>query len=125
MSDNRPERRKRHHRSVGSSRNLDSMVEIGAHRSDSGRARPSPIMNQARAREIKMVLHRNENAESIEAREMLLARQESVDDEIVRYLNRLGDALFVWSRWVSHTLGAPEILWEPNRAASGLRDNQD
>jgi len=53
-----------------------------------------------------------------------LAREEPVDDAIVRYLNRLSDALFVWSRWVSHTLGVQEILWEPNRAASGQRENQ-
>ena len=53
-----------------------------------------------------------------------LARAEPLDDAIIRYLNRLSDALFVWSRWASHTLGVPEILWEPNRAASGQRDNQ-
>ena len=53
-----------------------------------------------------------------------LARQEPVDGEIIRYINRLSDALFVWSRWASHTLGVPEILWEPNRAASGQRDKQ-
>ena len=53
-----------------------------------------------------------------------LAREEPVDGAIVRYLNRLSDALFVWSRWVSHTLGVREILWEPNRAASGQRENQ-
>jgi cob(I)alamin adenosyltransferase len=53
-----------------------------------------------------------------------LARAETVDGAIIRYLNRLSDALFVWSRWASHTLGVPEILWEPNRAASGQRDNQ-
>jgi len=53
-----------------------------------------------------------------------LARSETVDGEIVRYLNRLSDALFVWSRWASHTLGVAEILWEPNRAASGQRENQ-
>jgi len=53
-----------------------------------------------------------------------LAREEPVDGAIIRYLNRLSDALFVWSRWASHTLGVPEILWEPNRAASGQRDNQ-
>jgi len=47
-----------------------------------------------------------------------LARQEAVDGDILRYLNRLGDAFFVWSRWVSHRLGAPETLWEPNQAAS-------
>jgi cob(I)alamin adenosyltransferase len=52
-----------------------------------------------------------------------LARQEPIDGEIIRYLNRLSDALFVWSRWASHTLGVPEISWEPNRAASGQRDN--
>jgi cob(I)alamin adenosyltransferase len=36
----------------------------------------------------------------------------------LRYLNRLSDALFVWSRWASHRLGAAETLWEPNEAAS-------
>lgn len=51
-----------------------------------------------------------------------LAREEPVDGEIVRYLNRLSDAFFVWSRWVSHTLGVAETLWEPNRAASGRRE---
>jgi cob(I)alamin adenosyltransferase len=50
-----------------------------------------------------------------------LARQESIPTETVRYLNRLSDALFVWSRWASHVAGAPEILWEPNRAASGTK----
>jgi cob(I)alamin adenosyltransferase len=53
-----------------------------------------------------------------------LARQEPVDGEVVGYLNRLSDALFVWSRWASHALGVAEILWEPNRAASGRNDNQ-
>jgi cob(I)alamin adenosyltransferase len=41
-----------------------------------------------------------------------------VDEEILKYLNRLSDALFVWSRWASHRLGVAEILWEPNQAAS-------
>jgi cob(I)alamin adenosyltransferase len=49
-----------------------------------------------------------------------LSRAESVPPEAVRYLNRLSDALFVWSRWVSHITGAPETLWEPNQSASGL-----
>jgi cob(I)alamin adenosyltransferase len=43
-----------------------------------------------------------------------LAREESIDPEIVRYLNRLGDAFFVWTRWAAHQLGTPEILWDPN-----------
>ena len=48
-----------------------------------------------------------------------LTREESVPPEAVQYLNRLGDAFFVWSRWASHRMGVPETLWEPNRAASG------
>ncbi len=47
------------------------------------------------------------------------ARQASVPEDAVRYLNRLSDALFVWSRWANHILGVPEALWEPNATASG------
>jgi cob(I)alamin adenosyltransferase len=46
------------------------------------------------------------------------AGEGAVEPDAIRYLNRLGDALFVWSRWASHLLAAPEVLWEPNRAAS-------
>jgi len=42
----------------------------------------------------------------------------AADAEVLQYLNRLSDALFVWSRWASHRLGVPETLWEPNQAAS-------
>ncbi len=48
-----------------------------------------------------------------------LAASVEVDPLAVRYLNRLSDALFVWSRWASHLLGADEVLWAPNAAASG------
>jgi cob(I)alamin adenosyltransferase len=48
-----------------------------------------------------------------------LARGQEVPPEALRYLNRLSDALFVWSRWVNHVLGASEVLWQPNAAASG------
>lgn len=48
-----------------------------------------------------------------------LARQEEIPAEVIQYLNRLSDAFFVWSRWANHVLGAPETLWEPNKAASG------
>jgi len=48
-----------------------------------------------------------------------LAREEQIPPETVRYLNRLSDAFFVWSRWVNHVLGVPDILWEPNQSASG------
>jgi len=43
-----------------------------------------------------------------------LAREEPIDPEIIRYLNRLGDAFFVWTRWSAQQLGAPEVLWDPN-----------
>ena len=52
-----------------------------------------------------------------------LARSESVPEEAVRYLNRLSDALFVWSRWANHATGSPETLWSPNAAASGTSDS--
>lgn len=48
-----------------------------------------------------------------------LSRVENVPPETVRYLNRLSDALFVWSRWASHVTLATETLWEPNQSASG------
>ena len=51
-----------------------------------------------------------------------LARDEPIPDEAVRYLNRLSDAFFVWSRWASHASGSKETLWEPNRSSSGLTD---
>src|SRR3984957_17125362 len=47
-----------------------------------------------------------------------LAARGDGNGEIVRYLNRLSDASFVWSRWASRQLGVAENLWEPNAAAS-------
>jgi cob(I)alamin adenosyltransferase len=47
-----------------------------------------------------------------------LDAQAPVDAAGLKYLNRLSDALFVWSRWASQQLGVPEILWEPNKSAS-------
>jgi cob(I)alamin adenosyltransferase len=54
-----------------------------------------------------------------ERRCVALAAREEVPPECIRYLNRLSDALFVWSRWASSKLHAPETLWEPNRGSSG------
>jgi cob(I)alamin adenosyltransferase len=51
-----------------------------------------------------------------------LGREGSIPPETIPYLNRLSDAMFVWSRWVNHVLGVPEVLWQPNAAASG-REN--
>ncbi len=55
-----------------------------------------------------------------ERQAVTLARQEQLPDEAIRYLNRLSDALFVWSRWASRQLGADEVLWQPNEPASGI-----
>jgi cob(I)alamin adenosyltransferase len=47
-----------------------------------------------------------------------LAAETEVHEAILKYLNRLSDALFVWSRWASHQTRSPETLWEPNQASS-------
>jgi cob(I)alamin adenosyltransferase len=47
-----------------------------------------------------------------------LAREEMLDVQMIKFLNRLSDALFVWARWVAKTQGEPEFLWERNRAGS-------
>ena len=41
-----------------------------------------------------------------------LSKEESVAPELVKFLNRLSDALFVFSRWVAKKQGAAELLWE-------------
>ena len=41
-----------------------------------------------------------------------LSKTEPVDPMIVKFVNRLSDALFVLARWVSKTQGEPEFLWE-------------
>jgi len=51
-----------------------------------------------------------------------LAAREELDGDIVRYLNRLSDALFVWSRWASRQLGVAENLWEPNAGSTGKQE---
>lgn len=47
-----------------------------------------------------------------ERRALTLAGQEAVGEQVVPYLNRLSDALFVASRWVAVRGGEPEILWD-------------
>jgi cob(I)alamin adenosyltransferase len=41
-----------------------------------------------------------------------LSKEESVPPELVQYLNRLSDALFVFARWVAKKQGEAELLWE-------------
>ncbi|MDQ6825856.1 MAG: cob(I)yrinic acid a,c-diamide adenosyltransferase [Candidatus Eremiobacteraeota bacterium] len=40
-----------------------------------------------------------------------LWEREGMSDHVLRYVNRLSDALFVWARWVNHELSQPEFLW--------------
>jgi len=49
----------------------------------------------------------------------------SVDLVAVRYLNRLSDALFVWSRLAAKLEGSGEVLWAPNQSASGSKSSAD
>lgn len=41
-----------------------------------------------------------------------LGREEEVKPEILKYLNRLSDALFVFSRWIAWAQKEPENLWK-------------
>ncbi len=46
-----------------------------------------------------------------------LSHNEEIPFEAMLYLNRLSDAMFVWSRWVNQALGVEEALWQPNKGA--------
>lgn len=46
-----------------------------------------------------------------------LDAEEPVSQEALRFLNRLSDALFVWSRRINHALGKPEQVWNSKAAA--------
>ena len=48
-----------------------------------------------------------------------LGREETVPAETIKYLNRLSDAFFVWSRWANVSAGVDEVLWQPNHSSSG------
>jgi cob(I)alamin adenosyltransferase len=42
-----------------------------------------------------------------------LGRAEKINAEIIRYLNRLSDLLFVLARVVNHQAQLPETTWQP------------
>ncbi|MBV8345608.1 MAG: cob(I)yrinic acid a,c-diamide adenosyltransferase [Candidatus Eremiobacteraeota bacterium] len=44
----------------------------------------------------------------------LREREGVPSDAALRFLNRLSDALFVWSRWVNDALGVPDHRWNPS-----------
>ncbi len=41
-----------------------------------------------------------------------LSRQESINPQLIIYINRLSDHLFVQSRWIARKLGEPEFVWD-------------
>jgi cob(I)alamin adenosyltransferase len=46
-------------------------------------------------------------------REILrLSREEEVNPNAIKYVNRLSDLFFVLSRWIAKQTGAPEYLWQ-------------
>jgi cob(I)alamin adenosyltransferase len=65
-----------------------------------GGAYPGAFLHQART-----VCRRAERL-LISVREV-----EAISDDVVKYVNRLSDALFVWSRWINRALDQPEHLW--------------
>lgn len=52
-----------------------------------------------------------------ERRVLSAGRDAPVRSELVVYLNRLSDLLFVLARYANHRAGAPEITWNPRGAA--------
>jgi cob(I)alamin adenosyltransferase len=47
-----------------------------------------------------------------ERRAVTLARSAEINPEILRYLNRLSDCLFVLARLLNHRRGVPDLPWE-------------
>ncbi len=48
-----------------------------------------------------------------ERRVLTLGRDERIDPDVLRFLNRLSDWLFVYSRWLTVRAGARELTWQP------------
>jgi len=44
-----------------------------------------------------------------------LYKKQDINLDVVKYLNRLSDFLFVLSRWVNYTQSVDENLWNPNK----------
>src|SRR5262245_21942155 len=48
-----------------------------------------------------------------ERRVVALAQNDTVSADVVRYLNRLADLLFVMARWANHRAGVVDLPWQP------------
>ena len=44
-----------------------------------------------------------------------LSNKEKIDINVIKYLNRLSDVLFVFSRWSNYQLSIKETFWNPNQ----------
>ncbi len=49
-----------------------------------------------------------------------LNREDKVGAHAIAFINRLSDTFFIFSRWVSCTMGEEEVLWDP-----GSSENKD
>ena len=49
-----------------------------------------------------------------ERRCVKLSKSSDLESNVICYLNRLSDALFVFSRWVNYIQGFKENIWNPN-----------
>ncbi len=55
--------------------------------------------------------------------ELTEAADTPIDEHALSYLNRLGDALFVWARWAAvQPDDHSEVHWDPNLSSSGTDD---
>ncbi|MBE3602410.1 cob(I)yrinic acid a,c-diamide adenosyltransferase [bacterium] len=60
-----------------------------------------------------------------------LSRDTPINENLLKYINRLSDHLFVQSRWVAKRLGEPEFLWDrglrldPREARAARRKNAE
>lgn len=50
-----------------------------------------------------------------ERRVIGLAAEEDINEQAIKFLNRLSDWLFVASRWVAKAMNEPEFLWDRER----------
>ena len=52
-----------------------------------------------------------------ERKTVTLSKKEDINEVCIKYLNRLSDLLFVWSRYANKALKIDEVLWDPNKSS--------
>ena len=62
---------------------------------------------------VSAVLHQARTVCRRAEREIIrLSREEEIGDQVIPYVNRLSDLLFILSRWIAKQRGEREFLWE-------------